>query len=151
MKPQTYQLNANSPERSQVLANAHAFLDRLPADKGWRIEIRPYSAKRTLKQNATMWGLAYDLIMESTGLEGEFERKQLHRDFCGDFFGWVDGPMGKRRPRRTTTKNEQGEADAIDTAEMARFFDFIQRKAAEFGIDVPDPDPMWSQRGRFAA
>ncbi len=151
MKAQTYQLNASGPERQGVTQRAHDFIDRLPADKSWVIEIKQYHKKRSLDQNAAIFGLAYKVIMEATGLEGDAERKQLHRDFCGDFFGWVTGPMGHRKPVRTTTTNERGDRDVIDTATMARMYDFIQRTAAGFGIDVPSPDPMWTQRGRFNA
>jgi hypothetical protein len=59
--------------------------------------------------------------------------------------------MGHRRPVRTTTTNEAGERDVVDTVTMARMYDFIQRTAAGYGIDVPAPDPMWSQRERLAA
>ena len=151
MKPQIYQLNANGPERNGVTQRAHDFIDRLPDDKSWVIEVKPFVKKRSLDQNAATFGLAYKVIMEATGLEGEAERKQLHRDFCGDFFGWTDGPMGNRKPIRTTTTNERGEREEIDTVTMAKMYDFIQRKAAEYGIDVPSPDPMWSQRERLAA
>jgi hypothetical protein len=150
MKPQSYQLNANGPEREGVKQRAHDFIDRLPLDKSWVVTVAPYVKKRSLDQNAATFGLAYKVIMEATGLEGEEDRKQLHRDFCGDWFGWVDGPLGQQRPRRTTTTNEHGERDVINAHEMAEFFEFIQRKAASFGIDIPNPDPMWNQRERLS-
>lgn len=150
MKPQVYQLNANGSERPDVLQRAHGFMDRLPLDKSWVIEVKPFVKKRSLDQNAATFGVAYKAIMEATGLEGDAERKQLHRDFCGDFFGWATGPMGHRKPVRTTTTNEYGERDVIDAGTMARMYDFIQRTAAGYGIDVPSPDPLHSQRTRFA-
>ena len=138
-KPATYQLNANGPEREGVKQRAHDFIDRLPADKSWVVTVAPYVKKRSLDQNAAMFGLAYKTIMEATGLEGDAERKQLHRDFCGDFFGWAEGPMGHRKPLRTTTTNAYGEREVLDTITMARMYDFIQRTAAGYGIDVPSP------------
>lgn len=151
MKPQTYQLNANGPERADVLLNAVGFMKRLPLDKSWVIEVKPFHKVRTKDQNAATFGLAYRVIMEATGLQGEAERKQLHRNFCGDFFGWVDGPLGQPKPLRTTTTNAKGEREVIDTVTMAALYDFIQRKAAEFGIDVPSPDPRYGQRERMNA
>lgn len=146
MKPQNYQLNANGLERPGVTQRAHDFIDRLPLDKSWVVTIAPFHKKRSPDQNAATFGLAYKIIMEATGLEGDQEKRRLHRDFCGDFFGWVTGPLGHRKPVRTTTTNERGERDVIDTVTMARMYDFIQRKAADFGIDVPDPDPMYGKR-----
>ena len=143
---QTYALHKGDQRRDLVRANVHAFIDRLPPAKSWRIEVKELRKERSLDQNAAMFGVAYAAIMEATGLEGDEERKQLHHDFCGDFFGWVSGPMGHRRPVRTTTRNERGERELIDTATMARFYEFIQRRAAEYGIDVPDPDPLWNEQ-----
>lgn len=142
---ETYVLNKGHPLRAQVKANLHAMIDRLPESKSWRVEIRVAHRERTDKQLGALFGVAYDRIMAATGLQGDFEKRKLHRDFCGDFFGWVDGPLGKPRPRRTTTTDEHGEESRIDTMTMADFYDFIQRRAAEFGIDVPDPDPLWRE------
>ena len=141
---QTYALHKLDPRRDLVRANAHAFIDRLPLTKSWRIEIKELHKDRSLEQNGAMFGVAYKIIMEASGLQGDADKRQLHRDFCGDFFGWTDGPLGHRRPVRTTTTNERGGKELIDTATMAQFYAFVQRRVAEFGIDVPDPDPIWA-------
>ncbi|GLQ96429.1 hypothetical protein [Dyella mobilis] len=146
----TYVLRKKHPGRDNVKSNLHAFVDRLPDTKSWKVEIKEARPERSLDQNAAMYGVAYDVIMAATGLQGDAEKKQLHRDFCGEFFGWVDAGLSRRRPRRTTTTNECGERDVIDTVTMSQFYDFIQRKAAEFGIDVPDPDPFWRERAKAA-
>lgn len=143
---QTYALHKGDDRRFHVLANLHAFIDRLPLSKSWHIEIKELRKERTLNQNAAMFGVAYAAIMEATGLQGDAEQRQLHSDFCGEFFGWAEGPLGQRRPVRTTTSNERGERDVIDTATMADFYVFVQRRAAEYGIDVPDPDPLHCAR-----
>ena len=145
---QSYALHKLDPRRDLVRANAHAFIDRLPLTKSWRIEIKELHKDRSLRQTAALFGVAYPIIMAATGLQGDADMAQLHRDFCGDFFGWRDGPLGHRRPVRTTTTNERGERDLIDTATMAQFYAFVQRRVAEFGIDVPDPDPLWFEKKR---
>lgn len=146
---QKYTLNAGDKWRPGVLANLLAYLQKLPESKSWRIEIREARRERTLDQNAAMFGVAYATIMEATGLEGDDDKKRLHWNMCGDFFGWTEKPMLGRVPVRTTTTNEHGERDVIDIATAARMYDFIQRQAAEYGIVVPDPDPLW--RSRLAA
>lgn len=97
---------------------------------------------RSTLQNKALWGCAYKALEEQTGNEPE----DLHRYFCGEFFGWqkyeVMGAWTKR-PVRTTTTNEAGERDVIDKMRMAEFYDFIQDRAARVGFDVPDPDPEW--------
>lgn len=144
-----YTLNANGPERDQVRANVHAFIDRLSPTKSWRIEVKEARKERTPPQNAALWGLAYPRLTEATGYTAE----ELHHEFCGRFFGWnvvtVFGQQ-RRRPRRTTTTNEQGERDVLGTRDFAELYNLVQRIAAEAGIDVPDPDPFHGEQ-RWAA
>ena len=144
-----YTLNANGPEREQVKANVHAFIDRLPGHKSFRVEIKEARKERTPPQNAALWGLAYPRLTEATGYTAE----ELHHEFCGRFFGWdvvtVFGQQ-RRRPRRTTTTNKQGERDVLGTRDFAEFYNLVQRIAAEAGIDVPDPDPFHGEQ-RYAA
>lgn len=146
---QRYQLNANGPERGDVLSNVHAFVDRLPATKSWRIEIKEARKERTDDQNRALFGVAYPAIKAVTGDDID----DLHESFCGKFFGWVDREvMGeiRRRPYRTTTTNENGERDVLPTIQFAEFYSTVQRIAAEVGIDVPDPDPFWREHRRAA-
>lgn len=145
MAIQRYILHKDDPGRAQVRANLHAFIDRLPVDKAWRVEIKPYRKERSLDQNAAVFGLAYKVIMDSQGLEGEKERQRMHTNFCMDFFGVKTVPFMGRVPVRTTTTDEDGNDDVIDKATMTKFYNFIQRTAAEYGIDVPDPDPLWRE------
>lgn len=148
---QKYTLNANGPERGQVLANVHAFLDRLPARKSWRIEIKEARQTRTLSQNAALWAVAYPPLMDFMGERGEAAKERLHEHFCGEFFGWATTPLGMRKPVRTTTRNEDGDEDTISTITMNEFYAEVQRIGAEFGVDIPEPDPMYGQRARWAA
>lgn len=147
---QTYRLNANGPERPQVLANAHASLDRLPLTKSWKVEIKEARKERSGDQNAALWGVAYPALTEATGYDAD----ELHDALCRKFFGEVERQvMGQKvsRARRTTTTNEQGERDLIDAATFARFYDMVQRIGAEAGIDVPSPDPLHGQSARWPA
>jgi hypothetical protein len=149
MKPQRFQLNKGGPERPVVTERAARFITELSTEKSWLIEVRQYHPKRTLKQNATLFGPAYDVIMEATGLEGEKDRARLHANLCCDYFGYKDVPMVGRMPRRTTTTNERGESDTLNTVEMAKFYNFIRRTATEYGIYIPEPDPLYKMPKRY--
>lgn len=142
---QPYVLNAGDANRSRVLANCIAFLQRLPAEKSWLIEVSPHRKERTSKQNRTLYGVAEATLAAFCGYRGADEKKALHLHLCGSFWGWRDDGLGLRLPIRTTTKNERGERDVIDTATAADFFEHIRQLAAEIGCDISDPDPM---RGR---
>lgn len=147
---QRYVLNANGLERPQVLANVRRFIDDLSTHRSWRIEIREHRKERTLDQNAALFGVAYPPLVEATG----YELDELHDAMCRKFFGTVVlDVMGEcvTRPRRTTTTNEHGERDVIDTMAMADFYAMVQRVGSEIGVQVPDPDPMYGLGRRFAA
>lgn len=147
---QRYVLRAGGDERSQVLANVHAFVDRLPARKSWKIEIREARKERSNEQNAALFGVAYVALSDATG----YTPDELHAAFCRRFFGTVEvDVMGQAvsRPVRTTTTNEQGERDVMPAADFARFYDMVQQVGAEAGVDVPSPDPLHGQRARWAA
>lgn len=97
---------------------------------------------RSDPQNNALWGVAYKAIEEATGNAPQ----DLHEYFCGEFWGWVESTvMGRRKikPRRTTTRDENGRASKVKADEFAKFYDFIQRRMAENGVYVPDPDPQW--------
>ena len=105
--------------------------------------------ERSAKQRASLFGVAYAALMPQMGLRGERDKEQLHDFMCGEYFGWRNAEfLGKpiRRPARTTTTNERGEKAVISVREQMDFYAFIQQRAAEYGYDVPDPDPEWYRR-----
>lgn len=138
--------------RANITRNLLAFIDRLPADKAWQVIIEPLKKDRSARQNRALFGVAYAELEEQTGNE----KNDLHWLFCGEFFGWVDKDIiGKtmRVPARTTTTGYDGKRDVIPTDVFAKFYDMVQRKAAEMGLYVSDPDPEYrlnrEQPGRF--
>ena len=137
---QTYILHASGPRRDGILANAHAFLDRLPATKSWRIEVSEYRKQRTDAQNNALFGVAYPAFRE-TG----YTPDELHDAFCRRFFGTVEREiMGElvTQPRRTTTRDERGKRDVMAAGDFSDFYAMVQQVGAEAGVDVPSPDPM---------
>ncbi|MHB8388270.1 MAG: NinB/YbcN family protein [Acidobacteriaceae bacterium] len=145
MKKQSYILHAGDDHRALVLSNCQAFLCRLPSDKSWKIEIAQWHKPRSVQQNRATFGPLYDRLMEFCGYEGASEKEQLHRAMCMEFFGSKELPILGQVPLRTTTTNAAGERDVIDTATMGRFIDFVQRKAASIGCDLPSPDPFYGE------
>jgi hypothetical protein len=147
---QKFILHKSDPRRLTVLANAQRFIGQLPEAQAWEIEIRRHVKKRSDKQRRALFGAAYGALMEFCGLEGAKEKEHLHRDMCGEYFGWRKDALGRPTPVRTTTKNERGEHDEISVDEALRFYAFLQRKGAEVGCWVPDPDPFWRENERSA-
>lgn len=143
---QKFLLDPKDKRRESILANVLAFIAALPDTKPWAIEVKRYVKERTNLQNKALWGCAYKALHEASGNDPE----DLHSYFCGERWGWVEVEvMGqrKRKPFRTTTHDEHGKRDVIETVELAAFYEFIQRRSIEaVGIWVPDPDPMWFRK-----
>jgi hypothetical protein len=108
------------------------------------VTVAPYVKKRSSKQRASLFAVAYAAIMEHIGLRGTKDKEDLHQFWCEEYFGYIEATgVSPRRPKRTTTKNEAGEDDEISTLQALDMYAFIQQRAAENGIDCPDPDPFW--------
>jgi len=125
----TFKLS-RGPGRGIILSNVLAFITQLPESKDWQIEIKPYVKRRSNDQNRALWGVAYATLSKTTGNDPE----DLHTYFLGEWSGWeVIDVMGqhKRVPMRRSSK--------LTTAEFSEFYEFIQRRAAEAGYNVPSP------------
>jgi hypothetical protein len=146
---QKFLLDPKDKRRDAILANVLAFIAALPVTKPWSIEVKRYVKERTNLQNKALWGCAYKALHEASGNDPE----DLHTYFCGEFWSWVEvDVMGqtKRKPFRTTTHDENGKRDVIETVELAKFYEFIQRRAIEAaGVYVPDPDPLWFRKEQW--
>ena len=95
-------------------------------------EVRNYKPPRSLGLNALHWASVINPLAEFIGDSPE----ETHRDLCGAFFGWVDTKMGGKKPRRTTTTNDQGERSVLNWEEMSNFVEFCRAKAAELGVQT---------------
>ncbi len=139
-----YVLSKGHPDREIVSANLQCFIAKLPNTKSWSIEITEYHKPRSDAQRSALFGVAYKPLMEHMGLRGDRDKEDLHEFFCGEYWGWH--PTLRNKPLRTTTRNERGERDVIDTVTALDFYAFIQQYAAEQGVMVPDPDPFWREK-----
>lgn len=148
MNTQTFRLPATNRER--IADNLRAFVMSALPGKELRVEVCEYRKRRSDEQNNALWGIAYPALEKATG-QGV---NDWHEYMLGECFGWVETTLfGKRKlkPARTTTTGYSGEPNKLTTVEFAAYFNFIQRRAMENGIYIPDPDPMYAQRERLAA
>lgn len=130
-QPQRFVLRSNDTVRVNVLANCKRFLDMLPSDKSWRVEITPLTKRRSLGQNAYLWSVPYKILEDATGHESAY----WHEYFLGEKYGWETIEMfgqKKRAPLRRSSK--------LTTVEFSEYVEFIQRKCAEHGLYIPSPN-----------
>lgn len=141
MKEQTFILRANAV---RDLTRVVAVLSAAPKDKDIKVTVAEAKKDRSDPQNNALHGVAYKALSEFTGYTGP----ELHDVFLRAYFGEVEREiMGQiiKRPRRTTTTDENGKRNKLSTVEFNAFYAFVQQKGAEIGCWVPDPDPMWHQ------
>lgn len=132
--------------REREIARLSAFLLAAFPGKRVTVEWEVEKRERSSKQNKALFGHAYKVIGQSVGLSGRKDLERLHSDFCRAYFGEVAVTILGRAeivPRRTTTTDENGKRDVISGAEFSAFYADVERKAAEFDIYIPAPDPRW--------
>lgn len=92
---------------------------------------------RSLAQNAYLWS-CYATILEEGGEQlGGWTKQDLHTFFLGENFGWQTiAGFGRKRmkPRHRSS--------TLTKMEFVDYVAFVQQKAAEFGVYIPDPEEM---------
>jgi hypothetical protein len=132
-------LHASDANRPRVLYNAVDFITALDQAKSWRVEVKQYRRPRTCAANAYHFGVVLPTIVRELG----HTQDDWHEMFCGEFFGWRHVEIGARqisRPIRTTTTDETGRRDVLDTSRFWTFVEFAIRQAGAAGVYIPGPN-----------
>ena len=104
-------------------------------DKG-KVRIQWGPPRRSDSQNRYLWAAVYPAILEGAdeGLRG-WTAKDLHEYFLGEWGGWEElHGMGRTRLKPVHRSSK------LNRTEFSDYLGFIQQKAAEMGIFVPDPE-----------
>lgn len=112
-------------------------LKGLDTSIAWQLVLEPFKKPRTNQQLAYLFGVVYATVLEQGGdkLQG-FDKNDLHEWFLMEYGGAETIElMGrvKHKPLRRSGK--------FSAAEFSEFLEFIQRRCADLGIDIPDPEP----------
>lgn len=134
MKAQTIILPRQDRERP--IERLVSFLRAAHPGKRVKIEVREYHPRRSTEQNAALWGLAYPILREATGEDVN----DLHEYMLGEWSGWSEHEIFGRKKLKPQRRSSN-----LNRVEFADFFSFIQQRADEYGIYIPDPDPFWRE------
>lgn len=130
MKPKRITIHAGENWQSQH-KYALGVLLCLDQSKSWDVSVQRHVKRRSYPQLKALYGIAYRILSEETGHEPD----DLHDYFLGEFTGWKEAEVFGRKeilPMRRTSD--------MDVHEMADFYAFVQRRAAEKGYYIPDPN-----------
>lgn len=122
--------------REGLPARLVPFLDALPRDRAYEIEVREYRPRRSEAQNRYLWGVCYPTILRGGGESlGGWTAEDLHEHFLGEHFGVERLEIGTSvylKPRRRSSR--------LNKQEFSDYVLFLQRRASELGIYIPDAD-----------
>ena len=101
--------------------------------KAVEVVVRVHRKRRSVDQNAWLWGPAYDVLGETLGYDVH-ERDQMHYAILAEYFGTAYDPRsGREWPARTSS--------GLTTKEFSDFMEWLVRWAAmEHGVVIPFPD-----------
>lgn len=117
--------------RERIADNLRAFVMAAFPGKKVRVTVARATRRRSDDQNRYLWGVCYPALREATGQDVD----DWHEYMLGEWAGWEEFEMFGRkrlRPRRRSSK--------LSTVEFADYVAFVQLRAAEHGIFIPDPD-----------
>ena len=121
-------------DRTRVIQRVAGFLSQLDEGKAWTVEVKPVVRRRSNQQNRYLFGVCYPAILKH--LPG-FTVEDVH-DYClGECFGWETLEAFGRKRIRPIKRSAK-----LSTTEFMDYVADIQRRMAERGIYVPDPDEV---------
>ena len=118
-------------DRERMLDRVRTFLTSALPGKRLVVEVKAYRKRRSDEQNRYLWGVCYKALRDATGQDAD----DWHEYMLGEWSGWERFEMfGKQRlrPMRRSAK--------LTTVEFADYVAFIQMRAAEHGVYIPDPE-----------
>lgn len=130
-------LPKGTKRREAEAAIIRLFLDLSP-ESNWRITVEELRTRRSTAQNSFLWGVVYPTLLEQGGeaLRG-WQATDLHEFFLGEMWGWerLDG-FGRTRMRPLRRSS------AMTKMEFSDYIGFIEQRALDMGIVIPEPDSM---------
>lgn len=95
------------------------------------VDAKPWKRTRSNEQNAYLWGVCYAALRDATGQDVN----DWHEYMLGEWAGWEEHELFGRRRLRPVRRSSK-----LSTVEFSDYVAFIQQRAAENGVFIPDPD-----------
>lgn len=120
-----------------------SFLAALSKGRAWRITVEELRTTRSQQQNRYLWGGVYPAILKH--LPG-WTADDVHEYCLGEWAGWeLLEAFGRKRYRPLKRSSKLSKMEFVD------YIADIQRRMAERGIYVPDPDENFAEAEEHAA
>ena len=118
--------NASDRQRAHIAIDKHELPCRVKLSKG---------GKRSLEQNAYLWGVCYEMMLAHSLRDLGFDADDVHEYMLGEYHGWKT-LKGLGVTRKKPIERSSGKS----VSEFMSYIDFVQRKASDMGVYIPDSD-----------
>lgn len=120
------------PHGQQALLDCLAQLD---PNKRYTVTVDHYKKARSLGSNNYYWGFVVTPMSEHCG----YSPDEMHEELLGSFFGWKEKSFvgnTRRYPKRSTTRDENGEKKLISGELMQAYIHHCEALAARMGVTL---------------
>ncbi len=107
----------------------------LDPGKSWKVTLEEFKPRRSLAQNAFLFGVVYPSFIEGAGeaLRG-WEKNDLHEFMIGEWAGFETLTLGGKTIHKPIRRSSQ-----LNKQDFSDYLEFLSRRAAELGIVIPEP------------
>jgi len=134
MTAQAFILPPDPADRGRIADNLRAFVMQALPGKQLKVTVAEARKRRSDEQNRYLWAAVYPTIIREANLQG-WSPEDVHEYCLGEVFGW-ETMQGLGRKRVRPLRRSSG----MSTIEFSHYIAEIQRKFAELGIYIPDPN-----------
>lgn len=120
----------------QIAAAVSVMVRWLDPGKSWKVTLEEFRPRRSLAQNAFLFGVVYPSILEGGGeaLAG-WGKDELHEFLLGEWAGWETLTLGGRTVHKPVRRSSR-----LNKQDFSDYLEFLSRRAAELGIVIPEPN-----------
>lgn len=119
----------------ETLGNLMRFLADMMPEKGWRVEFREWSEKRSLSANGLYWMWLETLAKHFSRGGNSFSKDDMHDLMRHQHLGYVEKKVGK-----TDLKPQLASTSILTTAQMCHYMAKVDAWAADHGCLLPRPE-----------
>jgi hypothetical protein len=122
----TFLLHAHPDRRREEVLRASVYINELPLDQTFRLDVNLFRRKAVPEQFAYLFGFLYPRILSASEAMRGWRVEELH-EFLLCKYGGEDE---NKRPLERTSK--------MNTAELSAYISFVKSQAWELGVALED-------------
>ncbi len=119
----------------ETLGNLFRFLREMMPERGWRVEFREWSDKRSLSANNLYWEWMGVMAKHFSRPNQQYTKDDMHDLMRHQHLGYVDKKIGK-----TELQPQLASTASLTVAQMCHYMAKVDAWAADHGCLLPRPE-----------